>query len=113
MKTYCLTLDLKDDPDLIEEYKRYHQPEHIWPEVLASIRSNGILSEEIYAFGNRLMMILHTADDFTFEAKAEREKDNLKMQAWEALMWKYQQAVPGSKPGEKWALMEKIFEAEV
>ena len=111
MKTYCLMLDLKDDPELIEEYKHYHQPDQIWPEVLASIKSHGILSEEIYAFGNRLMMILQTTDDFSFEAKAEREKDDPKMQVWEELMWKYQQAVPGSKPGEKWVLMTKIFGA--
>jgi len=25
------------------------------------------------------------------------------------LMWKYQQALPSAKPGEKWVLMEKIF----
>jgi len=25
-------------------------------------------------------------------------------------MWKYQQAVPGAKPGEKWVIMDKIFE---
>jgi L-rhamnose mutarotase len=32
------------------------------------------------------------------------------VQEWEQLMWKYQQALPGSKPGEKWRLMEKIFD---
>ena len=26
MKTYCLALDLKDDPALIAEYKKYRQP---------------------------------------------------------------------------------------
>jgi len=25
-------------------------------------------------------------------------------------MWKYQQALPGAQPGEKWVLMDKIFE---
>ncbi|MCX8492531.1 MAG: L-fucose mutarotase, partial [Cyclobacteriaceae bacterium] len=29
---------------------------------------------------------------------------------WESLMWKYQQALPLSKPGEKWRLMDKIFD---
>ena len=28
-RRFCLTLDLKDNPKLIEEYKRYHQK--IWP----------------------------------------------------------------------------------
>jgi L-rhamnose mutarotase len=25
-------------------------------------------------------------------------------------MWKYQQALPMAKPGEKWLLMDKIFD---
>jgi L-rhamnose mutarotase len=32
------------------------------------------------------------------------------VQEWEKLMWKYQQALPSAKLGEKWILMEKIFE---
>ena len=110
MKTYCLTLDLHDDPDLIEEYKGYHQPGHIWPEVVDNILTQGVVSEEIYLTGTRMVMILRTTDDFSFAAKAEADQTNVRMQAWEALMWKYQKPVPGAKPGEKWILMEKIFE---
>jgi L-rhamnose mutarotase len=28
-------------------------------------------------------------------------------------MWKFQQPIAGSKPGEKWVLMENIFELNV
>lgn len=111
MKTYCLTLDLKDNPELIEEYKRYHRPENIWPEVSANILSQGILREEIYLAGTRMVMILRTTDDFSLEAKKAADLANPKMQEWEKLMWKYQQPAPGAKPGDKWLLMEKIFEA--
>jgi len=34
---------------------------------------------------------------------------NPKVQEWEALMWKYQQPLPGTAPGEKWMLMDKIY----
>jgi L-rhamnose mutarotase len=112
MKTYYLTLDLHDDPGLIEDYKRYHQPENIWPEVVDSILGEGVLSEEIYLAGTRMVMILHTTDGFSFSAKATSEGANTKMQEWEALMWKYQQPVPGARSGEKWVPMEKIFEIE-
>jgi len=27
-------------------------------------------------------------------------------------MWKFQQALPQAKPGEKWLLMERIFKIE-
>ena len=110
MKTYCFALDLHDDPDLIEEYKRYHQPEHIWPSVLESIRGGGIISEEIYLTGNRLFMILQTTDDFSLESKMAADSSNPEMRKWEELMWKYQKPLPHSQPGEKWVRMEKIFE---
>lgn len=110
MKTLCFALDLHDDPALIAEYRRYHEKENIWPEVVERIRSEGVLSEEIYLAGNRLFMILHTTDEFSLEAK--RAADNLspKMREWEELMWKYQKLLPQARPGEKWVLMEKIFE---
>lgn len=110
MKTYCLTLDLKNNPELIEEYKWYHRPENIWPEVTENIASQGILREEIYLSGTRMVMILHTSDDFSFEAKKASDLANAKMREWETLMWKYQKPAPGAQPGEKWLLMEKIFE---
>jgi L-rhamnose mutarotase len=110
MKTYCFALDLEDDPALIEKYRWYHRPENIWAEVLESIKGDGILSQEIYLTGNRLVMILQTADDFSLEAKMDAHKNNPQMQKWEDLMWKYQRPLPTAKPGEKWVLMEKIFD---
>ncbi|WP_415859576.1 L-rhamnose mutarotase [Aureibaculum sp. 2210JD6-5] len=37
-KRYCLSLDLKDDPKLIAEYKEYHAEGNVWPEVVKSIK---------------------------------------------------------------------------
>ena len=108
MKRFCLALDLKDDPKLISEYEDYHK--NIWPEIEKSIKESGIEKMEIYRTGNRLMMIIETIDSFSFQSKAEADNNNPKVQEWEKLMWKYQQAIPHAKPGEKWVLMEKIFE---
>lgn len=108
MKRYCLALDLKNDPALIAEYEVYHRK--IWPEIEKSIKDSGIDNMEIYRTGNRLFMIMETKDDFSFENKSKADAINIKVQAWEQLMWKYQQALPHAKPGEKWILMNKIFE---
>jgi len=109
-KRYCLTLDLKDDSNLITTYKRYH--ESIWPEITRSIKDSGIEDMEIYLFGNRLFMIMQVNDGFSFAAKAAADRDNPKVQEWETLMWKFQQPLAQAKPGEKWMLMEKIFTLE-
>ena len=107
---YCLTLDLKNDPQLIKEYEEYHK--EVWPEIIASIKDSGITSMEIYRFQARLFMIMETTDDFSFEKKQEMDSENPKVQEWEKLMWKYQQALPQSKEGEKWRLMNKIFQLD-
>jgi L-rhamnose mutarotase len=105
---YCLTLDLKNDPQLIKEYEEYHQ--QVWPEIIVSIKDAGISNMEIYRFQNRLFMIMETSPDFSFEKKQAMDNQNPKVQEWETLMWRYQQALPGAKEGEKWQLMNKIFQ---
>jgi L-rhamnose mutarotase len=108
MKRYCFALDLVDDQKLIEEYEKYH--ESGWPENIKAIKDAGITIMDIYRTGNRLFMIMETTADFSFERKAEMDKANPKVQEWEKLMWKYQQALPHAKPGEKWVLMKQIFQ---
>ena len=109
-KRYCLAVDLIDDAELIKEYEQWH--EHVWPEILESIRSSGIEQMEIYRINNRLFMIMDTNDSFSFEAKAKADAGNEKVQEWETLMWNFQQSLPFAKPGEKWVLMNKIFSLE-
>ena len=106
-KRYCLALDLKDSPQLIEEYKRHHQS--VWPEITQSIRDSGIEDMEIHLLGTRLFMIMEVSDRFSFDAKAQADRSNPKVQEWENLMWKFQQPLPQARPGEKWILMERIF----
>ena len=108
MKRYCLALDLKDDPALIAEYEQLHR--RIRPEIEKSILDAGVTSMEIYRIGTRMFMIMEVDDDFSFERKAAMDEANPKVQEWEAFVWKYQQPLPGSKPGEKWVLMEQIYE---
>ena len=107
MKKYCLTLDLKDDADLIDEYEERHHA--IWPEIRESITSSGITHMEIYRLGTRLVMVIEANDSFSFSKKAAMDAGNAKVQEWEDLMWRYQQPVKGALAGQKWVLMDKIF----
>ncbi len=107
---YHFALDLKDDPALIAEYERWHAPGGVWPEILDSIRSAGIIGLDIYRTGNRLFMVMEVNEDFTLENKAAADAADPRVQAWEELMWKFQQPLPWAKDGEKWVLMKQIFE---
>ena len=103
-----MALDLVDDPQLIKEYEDYHR--EVWPEIKRSILDAGILQMEIYRFENRLFMNMEVGEDFSFEKKSAMDAANEKVQEWDQLMWKYQSAISGAQPGEKWVMMTKIFE---
>src|SRR5690606_25068370 len=105
MKRYVLTLDLKDDPVLIEKYRLWHQ--NVWAEIKTSIKNSGIKSMNIYCVNYRLCMIIEVGNDFTFERKAKMDAENLVVQEWETLMLEFQNPAVVSAEN-KWQLMEEI-----
>lgn len=107
MRRYCLTLALKNDPALIEEYKTHHQ--HVWPEIIQSHREAGITNMEIYLHANQLFMIMDVDDTFTFERKAQIDEATPKVHEWENLMLKFQQPATDAPLAAKWQLMEQIY----
>jgi len=107
---FCLTLDLQDDTVKIEEYKKCHHREHIWPEIPAGIRSVGIENMEIYLLGTRLFMIIEAGSRFNFERDMERLSSLPRQKEWEEFVARFQRSSPGAKSKEKWKPMEKIFE---
>lgn len=110
MKKYCLAVDLIDNPELIAEYDNWHKKENAWPSITKSIIDSGIYNMEIYRTGNRLFMVMETDDHFSFEHKAAMDIANPNVKKWEELMWKFQQPLPWAQKGEKWILMDKIFQ---
>lgn len=112
MKRYALALDLVNDPNLIAEYEHWHKKENGWLEIKESIKGSGILQMEIFRTGNRLFMLIDTEDDFSFEKKAVLDAENPKVQEWEQLMGRLQQSLPWAADGEKWTIMNKIFQLE-
>ena len=109
VKRYCQTLDLRDNPELIAEYRRRHSADHIWPEILAGIREVGILEMEIYILGTRLFMIVETPLDFDWDTAMARLDTLPRQQEWEEYMSIFQQVLPGMSSAEKWRPMERMF----
>ena len=109
VRRYCRTLYLKDDPELIKEYRKRHAEENFWPEILAGIKEVGILEMDIYLRGTRLMMILEAPADLDLEAAMARLATLPRQQEWEDYMSIFQVAAPGASSAEKWQPMERVF----
>lgn len=108
IRRYALALDLADDPALIAAYEDHHQ--RVWPAIEESLRAAGIARLEIFRTGNRLFMVMDVSPAFSFSAKAAADAADPNVQEWERLMWTYQRALPWAKPGEKWVLMDRIYD---
>ena len=108
MQEYALTINLKDDPDKIEQYKAYHR--NVWPEVLQSLKAVGITKMQIYLLGRRMFMLMEAVDTFEPARDFKRLEENPRYREWQELMNTFQERVPEAKPGEHWAAMEKVFE---
>jgi L-rhamnose mutarotase len=106
---FCFSLDLKDDPELIDRYRAWHAPGGPPAAVSRSIRSAGVELMEIYLVGNRMFMVMEVGPDFSFAAKAAADATDQDVQAWEKSMWEFQQPLPWAKPGEKWVMATRIY----
>jgi L-rhamnose mutarotase len=107
MNRYVFFLDLKPDEDLILEYEKYHT--EVWPEVEQQILKSGVEHCEIYRCSNRLVLMVESKAEMDWDWKADLDAAHSKTQDWEALMWKYQQAIPGFEDSGKWQLAKKIY----
>jgi L-rhamnose mutarotase len=111
-KRYCKTLSLKDDAQLIEDYKKVHAPGAAWPEITQGMRDVGITDMEIYLLGNRLFMIMDTVADFDHDKAMTELATKPRQSEWEAYVSRFQQSSAEATADEKWQLMERIYKMD-
>ena len=108
MKTYARTLNLKDDPAIVQRYIEHHRA--AWPEVERGLLGIGIERMRIWLLGRRLFMLMETTDAFDPERDWARYLDGApRIRRWQDLMASLQEPVPEAKAGEWWADMELVF----
>lgn len=112
IKRYCKTLSLKDDSQLIEDYKKVHSPEAVWPEITQGMREVGIIDMEIYLLGTRLFMIMDTVPDFDHDRAMDQLAGKSRQSEWEAYVSRFQQTSAEATADEKWQLMERIYKMD-
>ena len=108
-KRFCKTLTLRDDPELMEEYKKVHAKGAAWPEITQGMRDVGILDMEIYLTGTRLFMIMDTIPDFNHDKAMAELATKPRQSEWEAHVSKFQRASADASAEEKWQLTERIY----
>ena len=108
MKSYAMTINLKSDAALIEQYKEHHRD--VWPEVLDSLKSIGISKMKIFLHGRNLLMYLEAPDAFDLQRDFPRYMESPRAQEWDRLMRQFQEPVARAREGEWWAGMEQVFE---
>jgi L-rhamnose mutarotase len=103
---HCLMLDLRDDPTVIAQYDAYH--EAVWPEVLAALKASGIIDMTIWRRETRLVMLIETEPDFSFDKLVAGPDAHARVTEWNALMASFQQALPNAATAE-WQPMNLTF----
>jgi L-rhamnose mutarotase len=109
---FCKTLTLRDDPRLIEEYKKTHAPGAVWPEITQGMRDVGILDMEIYIAGNRLFMIMDTIAGFDHDKAMAELAEKPRQSEWEAFVSRFQNTSANASADEKWQVMERIYKMD-
>ena len=109
LKTFGLTINLRDDLELVEKYKEYHR--NVWPETEQALKAVGITAMKIFLLGRSMFMYIETVDDFVIERDFLKYlEQNPKCKEWDDLMRTFQEKVPGAKADEWWAMMEQVYE---
>ena len=102
------TINLKDDPEVIAAYRRYHR--EVWPEVQQSLTRCGVRRMDIHLLGRRLVMIVEMKDGTDYAAAFKSHAaSSPRVVEWERLMKSLQEPAPGAAQGEWWAVMEPVF----
>ena len=108
-KRYVQTLELRDDPDMIKEYLKWHSEEFHWKEIRDGIKAVGILEMEIYILGTRLVMIVDAPEDFDWQKAMDKLATLPRQAEWEAFVARFQGCSADARSDEKWRQAERIF----
>jgi L-rhamnose mutarotase len=111
-KRFCKTLELKNDPMLIDEYKQVHAKNKVWSEITRGMKDIGIIDMEIYLSGTHLFMIMDTLPDFNHQQAMAELAKKPRQAEWETLVSRFQKSSGTASADEKWSLMERIYKLD-
>ncbi|UFH52689.1 L-rhamnose mutarotase [Spirosoma sp. KNUC1025] len=103
-KHTILTANLVADTKLQNEYLDYHATQfEKWPEVSDGFCNAQFQQLLLYRNGRQLMLVISVPKGESLDKlNPKTTENNPRVDEWNAQMKKYQEGIPGTKPGEVW-----------
>ena len=102
-------VNIVPDSAKLNEYLAYHQK--VWPEVEAGFKKAGYQKITIYRYGFLLVMTITVPAGADLDDMGKlAESYSPRCADWNKLMDGYQQGIPGTAPGQKWAEAKSFYQ---
>jgi hypothetical protein len=103
-----LTANLVADPVLQQEYMDYHATQfQKWPEISKGFCKASFQQLLLYRNGRQLMLIISIPKGESLDKlNPKTTENNPRVDAWNAIMKKYQEGIAGAAPGEVWVQLK-------
>ncbi|MEO5563790.1 MAG: L-rhamnose mutarotase, partial [Chitinophagaceae bacterium] len=105
-----LTANLVTDPKLQKEYLDYHATQfEKWPEVAAGFCRADFQQLLLFRNGRQLILVISIPKGESLDKlNPKTTENNPRVDEWNLRMKKYQEGIPGTKPGEVWVFLKAI-----
>lgn len=105
-----LTADLVKNTQLQQEYLNYHATQFKkWPEVAQGFCNANFQQLLVFKNGRQLMLVINIPKGENLDKlNPKTTENNPRVVQWNTIMKKYQEGLPGTKPGEVWVFLKPI-----
>lgn len=105
-----MTANLVKEPKLQQEYLNYHATQFKnWPEVAKGFCNANFQQLLVFKNGRQLMLIISIPKGESLDKlNPKTTENNPRVNEWNRMMKKYQEGIPGTKPGEVWVEFKPV-----
>jgi len=106
----AMTANLVNEPKLQQEYLNYHATQFKnWPEVAKGFCNANFQQLLVFKSGRQLMLVISIPKGESLDKlNPKTTENNPRVNEWNRLMKKYQEGIPGTKPGEVWVEFKPV-----
>lgn len=105
-----LAANLVKEPKLQQEYLNYHATQFKkWPQVSKGFCNANFQQLLVFKNGRQLMLVISIPKGESLDKlNPKTTENNPRVNEWNKLMKKYQEGIPGTKPGEVWVFFKPL-----